>query len=134
MKKLVLEYEHPLQGKFTLHKLNLLLTFQVNCPGCFSYALPLFNKLLEEYPKEEVSFLALSTAFEDFDKNTLANTKNLVHTGKLVGELHSHSLSIWGNYHLASSTNCTGSTNISSLQIFCQESWEWSVTSTLRLW
>lgn len=86
MKKLHLHYSHLLQGDFKLQKLNLLLVFQVNCPGCFSYALPFFNKLYAEFKNKEISFLALSTAFEDFDKNTFENTKALVENGILVGE------------------------------------------------
>ena len=86
MKKLKLHFEEEFQGKFELKKLNLLLVFQVNCPGCFSYALPFFNKLYHEFNSEEVSFLAVSTAFEDFDKNTSENTKELVKKGTLVGE------------------------------------------------
>ena len=74
MKKLELNYDKEIQGSFTLSKINILLVFQVNCPGCFSYALPFFNKIYQDYRKEDVSFLALSTAFEDFDKNTLSNT------------------------------------------------------------
>ena len=78
MDKIDLNYSKELQGEFKLNKINILLVFQVNCPGCFSYALPLFNKLFRNNKTEDVSFLALSTAFEDFDKNTLVNTKKLV--------------------------------------------------------
>ncbi len=86
MKKLQLYYNHLLQGDFEIKDLNMLLVFQVNCPGCFSYALPFFNKLHQEFAAKEISFLALSTAFEDFDKNTTANTKALVENGTLIGE------------------------------------------------
>ena len=86
MKKLALHYNEILQGDFELKKLNLLLVFQVNCPGCFSYALPVFNQLFNEFNTCEVSFLAISTAFEDFDKNTLNNTKELIKSGTLIGE------------------------------------------------
>lgn len=86
MKKIELEIGNELQDTFELKKLNLLLVFQVNCPGCFSYALPFFNKLYKEYSVNEISFLALSTAFEDFDKNTLSNTQDLIQNGLLVGE------------------------------------------------
>ncbi len=85
MKKLELHFDNQLQGEFELKKLNLLLVFQVNCPGCFSYALPFYNKLYNEF-NSEISFLALSTVFEDFDKNTLENTKELIERGTLVGE------------------------------------------------
>lgn len=86
MKKIELNYDKEIQGSFTLSKINILLVFQVNCPGCFSYALPFFNKIYQDYRKEDVSFLALSTAFEDFDKNTLSNTEELVKNGTLIGE------------------------------------------------
>ena len=69
-----------------LKNLNVLLVFQVNCPGCFSYALPFFNNLYKEFISKGVSFVALSTAFEDFDKNTFENTKALVENGDVVGE------------------------------------------------
>ncbi|NER15383.1 hypothetical protein GWK08_18150 [Leptobacterium flavescens] len=86
MKKLELYFDEELQGKFELKKLNLLLVFQVNCPGCFSYALPVFNRLYEQWNNGDISFLALSTAFEDFDRNTEENTQRLVKEGFLVGE------------------------------------------------
>lgn len=86
MKKLKLHFDNELQGSFKLKKLNILLVFQVNCPGCFSYALPFFNKLYHEFHTENLSFIALSTAFEDFDKNTLENTQNLIKRGTFIGE------------------------------------------------
>lgn len=86
MKKIELNIGDEIQGKFELKKLNLLLVFQVNCPGCFSYALPFFNKLYDAYDTQGVSFVAMSTAFEDFDKNTLKHTQDLVQHGILVGE------------------------------------------------
>ena len=86
MKKLELRFEKELKGKFELKKLNLLLVFQVNCPGCFSYALPLFNALYNDLQNQDISFLALSTAFEDYDKNTTQNTRELINKGTLVGE------------------------------------------------
>lgn len=86
MKKLKLHFDKELKGKFELKKLNMLLVFQVNCPGCFSYALPFFNQLYNEFYPKDISFITLSTAFEDFDKNTEENTKNLINTGALIGE------------------------------------------------
>lgn len=59
--------------------------FQVNCPGCFMYALPMFNALLEQY-EHQMGFLALSTAFEDFNLNTEQNTRLLIEKGHLIGE------------------------------------------------
>jgi hypothetical protein len=90
MRKLALHHEELLQGEFTKKKLNLLLVFQVNCPGCFLYALPLFNRLMADLHAENISFLGLSTAFEDFDKNTLKNTQDLINKGTLVGETQKH--------------------------------------------
>ena len=81
MRELQLHIDKHIQGNFETKELNLLLMFQVNCPGCFTYALPLFKRLYENYKDEKFSFLALSTAFEDFDKNTLENTTLLVKEG-----------------------------------------------------
>lgn len=86
MRKLALHIDKHIQGEFKQKELNLLLVFQVNCPGCFSHALPLFQDLYRKYSPKNISFLALSTAFEDFDKNTLENTEALVEEGKLIGE------------------------------------------------
>lgn len=80
-----LETDETLQGTFSPKKLNLLLTFQVNCPGCFIYAFPVMNTLYTKF-KDELGFLGISTAFEDFDKNTLENTKMLLKHGELIGE------------------------------------------------
>ncbi|KAA1248184.1 hypothetical protein [Aquimarina sp. RZ0] len=73
-----------IQGQFISRKLNLLLMFQVNCPGCFLYALPTFNQLYKKY-KDDIGIIALSTAFEDFELNTSQNTTGLVEKGTLVG-------------------------------------------------
>ena len=85
MQKLHLHIDKMIQGKFSPKKLNLLLVFQVNCPGCFIYALPTFNKLYEQY-SEKLGFLALSTAFEDFTLNSQAHTELLVNKGEVIGE------------------------------------------------
>lgn len=90
MKTLELHYDNLLQGEFSQKRLNLLLVFQVNCPGCFFHALPLFNKLYADFSSENISFLGLSTAFEDFDKNTLENTRELLNSGILIGETKKH--------------------------------------------
>lgn len=84
MRKLNLEIGSMIQGTFNPQKLNVLLMFQVNCPGCFTYALPLMNQLFAEF-KSELGFLALSTAFEDFELNTTENTQRLLNEGDLVG-------------------------------------------------
>lgn len=78
-----------LQGEFALRPLNLLLVFQVNCPGCFMYALPLAARLHDQYG-DRVNILGLSTAFEDFDLNTADNTRRLLTTGEVVGMTKLH--------------------------------------------
>lgn len=84
MTKLHLKYD-LLRGDFTPGPRNFLFTFQVNCPGCFFYGLPVVNALHHEF-KNEISFLGLSTAFEDFELNTRANTEALLNSGTIVGE------------------------------------------------
>lgn len=85
MGQLKLYNEDPLQEEFVLSELNLLFTFQVNCPGCFNYGFPLVELLQEKY-SNSISFLGLSTAFEDYEFNNVENTKLLIEEGKLVGE------------------------------------------------
>jgi len=85
MRSLQLLKGEELQGKFSPRRLNLLLIFQVNCPGCFQYALPVFSQLHKQF-QAQFGFLALSTAFEDFELNTEANTRLLLEQGELVGE------------------------------------------------
>ena len=86
-KKLKLKYAEILQGNFKLSDLNLLLIFQVNCPGCFLYALPVAVELFENYKKmTSFKILGLSTAFEDFESNTLEHTKHLLKKRELIGE------------------------------------------------
>ena len=84
--KFNLKYSQVLQGDFGLEDLNLVLVFQVNCPGCFAYALPIAIRLHEEYRAKGLNVLALSTAFEDYDLNTVGNTLRLLETGHIVGE------------------------------------------------
>ncbi len=64
----------------------LVEVFQVNCPGCFFYALPQAIALHRQYADQGLAVLGLATAFEDFDKNTLENLKKLVESGEVVGE------------------------------------------------
>ena len=84
VQKLNLKISQTIQGDFALGKINLLLIFQVNCPGCFAYALPQAIQLRDAY-RDLVRVLALSTAFEDFALNTAENTRQLAETGKIVG-------------------------------------------------
>ncbi|MEM9092475.1 MAG: hypothetical protein AAGC93_27560 [Cyanobacteria bacterium P01_F01_bin.53] len=84
MSKFHLRTETILQGDFKIQPLNLILIFQVNCPGCFIYALPLAAKLHQRYGAY-INVLGLSTAFEDFELNTAANTQKLLQTGEMIG-------------------------------------------------
>ena len=69
--------------------------FQVNCPGCFLYALPQAIDLHERYFKDGLFVLGIATAFEDFDLNTLGNLGKLVKHGEVIGETF-HALSQQG--------------------------------------
>lgn len=75
---------------FVPKELNLLFVFQVNCPGCFVYGIPAVNKIFEQYNDDSFGILGLSTAFEDFELNTLENTLLLLDEGSLVGVTKQH--------------------------------------------
>ncbi|MGZ4956349.1 MAG: TlpA family protein disulfide reductase [Methylobacter sp.] len=64
----------------------LVEVFQVNCPGCFLYALPQAVDLFRKYSENGLAILGVATAFEDFDKNNLENLTRLVENGEVVGE------------------------------------------------
>jgi AhpC/TSA family len=64
----------------------LLEVFQVNCPGCFLYALPQAIDLHQRYSGKGLTVLGIATAFEDFDKNTLENLIRLVKNREVIGE------------------------------------------------
>jgi thiol-disulfide isomerase/thioredoxin len=66
----------------------LVEVFQVNCPGCFLYALPQAVDLYQRYSDHGLSVLGVATAFEDFDKNNLENLTHLIENGEVVGETH----------------------------------------------
>jgi len=85
MQKLELHYDTVLNGKFSLTKLNFLFLFQVNCPGCFLFGFPMVNQLYEEF-HSTISFLGISTAFEDFEWNNDENTRLLLERQEVVGE------------------------------------------------
>ncbi|NOT38127.1 MAG: TlpA family protein disulfide reductase [Saprospiraceae bacterium] len=74
-----------LQGDFELKEINVAFVFQVNCPGCFMYGIPVMNELVEKYG-EKIGFIGISTCFEDFDKNTSENTLKLLQQKEMVGE------------------------------------------------
>ncbi|MBX9850262.1 MAG: hypothetical protein K2X86_00720 [Cytophagaceae bacterium] len=86
MKKLKIEIGEILQGDFSFKKLNLLLVFQVNCPGCFLHAMPSAGKVYLDNMYKGLNVLGLSTAFEDFDLNTKENTIALLKHKTLTGE------------------------------------------------
>ncbi|HJT85214.1 MAG TPA: TlpA family protein disulfide reductase [Nitrososphaeraceae archaeon] len=67
-------------------KVVLVEVFQVNCPGCFMYAIPKAIEIYKNYSRDDVVVLGLATAFEDYDKNTLDNLKLLLTTGQVIGE------------------------------------------------
>ena len=85
MQKLLLQYDVILNGKFSLKRLNFIFVFQVNCPGCFLYGFPLVNQLYKDFA-QNISFLGISTAFEDFDLNNEKNTRLLLEHKEVVGE------------------------------------------------
>ncbi|UOA07193.1 TlpA family protein disulfide reductase [Methylobacter sp. S3L5C] len=66
----------------------LVEVFQVNCPGCFLYALPQAIDLYQRYFDHGLSVLGVATAFEDFDKNNLENLTRLLEKGEVIGETH----------------------------------------------
>jgi hypothetical protein len=66
----------------------LVEVFQVNCPGCFLYALPHAIDLHRRYSSQGLSVFGVATAFEDFDKNNLENLTRLLEKGEVAGETH----------------------------------------------
>ena len=88
-----LHTQKPVQGKFELKKINIAFVFQVNCPGCFIYGIPVMNELFKKY-ENEIGFIGVSTAFEDFELNTEDNTKLLLQENRLTGETKKYYTSI----------------------------------------
>ncbi|MCW8883647.1 MAG: hypothetical protein OQK12_00160 [Motiliproteus sp.] len=80
--KLQLYFGSPIQGEVAIAHRNLMLVFQVNCPGCLIHGFPQLQQLAERFP--DLNCFALSTAFEDFALNTERNTRLLVEQGELV--------------------------------------------------
>lgn len=85
MSKFHLNTQELLQGEFKVNKVNIAFVFQVNCPGCFIYGIPMMNDLYKSF-KHNVGFIGVATAFEDFEYNNEANLKQLLENGTLVGE------------------------------------------------
>lgn len=79
----------------------LLEVFQVNCPGCFLYALPQAIDLHQRYSGKGLTVLGIATAFEDFDKNTLENLLRLTKNREVIGEtlamLNQHGILVDGH-------------------------------------
>jgi len=69
-----------------LGRVVLVEVFQVNCPGCFLYALPQAVDLHRKYAEHGLTIVGVATAFEDFDKNNLENLTRLAENGEVVGE------------------------------------------------
>lgn len=84
-RKIDLVVGEVLQGSWQLRRLNLLFVFQVNCPGCFLYGFRAVNNIHRTYSRKDFAVLGLSTAFEDFELNTVANTRLLLEAKKTVG-------------------------------------------------
>lgn len=84
MSKFHLNIQELVQGDFILKKVNMAFVFQVNCPGCFIYGIPLLNNLYNSF-NDKVGFIGIATAFEDFEYNSEANLKLLLDDGTLVG-------------------------------------------------
>jgi peroxiredoxin len=64
----------------------LVEVFQVNCPGCFTHGIPQAIDMYRKYRDSDLRVLGVATAFEDYDKNTIANLRLLLTTGELIGE------------------------------------------------
>jgi len=83
--QLDLNLGEAVQGSVEISDRNLMLVFQVNCPGCLSRALPLLTKISEA--NVGLNCFALSTAFENFNLNNIKATRALMDQGELT--LHS---------------------------------------------
>lgn len=78
----------------------LVEVFQVNCPGCFLYGIPEAIEMYNKHRKNGLTVLAVATAFEDFDKNTLENLELLLSTGETIGD----TLNALGQYNQLNGT------------------------------
>ena len=81
----------------------LVEVFQVNCPGCFLYGIPEAIEMYKKYHNDGLTVLGMSTAFEDFDKNTLENLELLLTAGETIGE----TLNALRQYGYLNGTNLT---------------------------
>ena len=64
----------------------LIEIIQLNCPGCFFHALPEAIRLHETYASKGLKVLAIATAFEHYQHNTLNKLQGLLQHGELNGE------------------------------------------------
>lgn len=55
--KLKIDYSDIIRGEFKPSRLNIMLVMQVNCPGCFLYAIPALTKLYELF-QNKMSFIS----------------------------------------------------------------------------
>lgn len=95
MSKFHLNIQELVQGEFILNKVNIAFVFQVNCPGCFIYGIPLVNSLYQSF-HNDVSFIGVATAFEDFEYNNEVNLKLLLDDGTLVGATKKYYITNYG--------------------------------------
>ena len=65
---------------------KLVEVFQVNCPGCFMHSIPEIINIYNNHKSDGLSVFGVATAFEDYDKNTLANLEMLLTTGEVIGD------------------------------------------------
>jgi len=79
-----LKIDRVLQGSFDLKALNLVCVSS-QLSRLFHLWFSLVNKLHWKYRQSGLNVLGLSTAFEDFEYNTAANTELLLTEMKLVG-------------------------------------------------
>lgn len=76
----------PVEIKKLIGRVVLIEVFQLNCPGCFLFGLPQAIEMNRHYADKGLTVIGISTAFEDFDKNTLDNLKLLVNEQRVIGQ------------------------------------------------
>jgi hypothetical protein len=86
MSKMKLSYSAWVQGECVVRELNLLLVFQISCPGCLLFALPFTEKLFHKYSAKELNILGLATAASEYQINTLNNLRAFLKNGYLMNE------------------------------------------------
>ncbi len=76
----------PLHVSDLTGKAIVIEVFQVNCPGCFLYAIPEAIEIAKTFSDKGVAVIGLATAFEDFELNTVENLKLLLTKREPIGE------------------------------------------------